>query len=284
MVKTCRDVRGCELIIAATPNERLNSWQNIGRELVEVNPRWSLMLERANSAAWISGQALQDACAGPLNDRLLLIGDAMKTDNRKVIAASFALRYAWSAAAVIAPLLIYRRVPNVSLQHCYFKFSEQNLFQRLAVKPSSLAGSREYLTLNSDSMACLREQLINQASPLVDALQQWSGFSKKALWGQISSTWASLFITICDEIPQTLDPKHCLDMFFDAAQLPMTMKPEVYPVTHQQTTRLYQRRSSCCLYYKISEKRLFCSSCPLLDKASRLLRNQMSLQQLADTA
>jgi len=133
-------------------------------------------------------------------------------------------------------------------------------------------------------MSCLREQLINQASPLVDTLQLWSGFPKKALWGQISSTWASLFIAICDEVSQTLDPKVYLDMFFDAAQLPMTMKPEIYPVTHQQTTRLYQRRSSCCLYYKISEKRLFCSSCPLLDEDSRLLRNQMSLQKLAETA
>jgi len=247
VVKTCRDARGCELISVVAPNELLSSWQNIGRELAEVNPRWSLMLERPSSAAWISGQALQDANAGPLNDRLLAIGKAMKTDNRKIIAASFALRYAWSAAAVIAPLLIYQRLPNVSLQHSYFKFSEQNLFQQLAVNPDSLAGSTKHLRLNNDAMACLREQLINQASPLVDTLQQWSGFPKKSLWGQISSTWASLFITICDETPQTLDPKYCLDMFFDAAQLPMIMKPEIYPVTHQQTTRLYQRRSSCCL-------------------------------------
>jgi len=128
VVKTCRDARGCELITVAAPNELLSNWQNIGGELAEVNPRWSLMLERPSSAAWISGQALQDANAGPLNDRLLLIGEAMKTDNRKIIAASFALRYAWSAAAVIAPLLIYQQVPNVSLQHSYFKFSEQNLF------------------------------------------------------------------------------------------------------------------------------------------------------------
>jgi len=242
------------------------------------------MLERPNSAAWINGQALQEANAGPLNDRLLAIGKAMKTDNRKIIAASFALRYAWSAGAVMAPLLIHQRLPEVSLQHCYFKFSEQNLFQQLAVNPDSLAGSSEHLRVNNEAITGLREQLINQASPLVDTLQQWSGFPKKSLWGQISSTWASLLISIADEMAQTLDPKHCLDMFFEGTQLPMTMKPKVYPVTHQRMTRLYQRRSSCCLYYKISTKCLFCNSCPLLDEDSRLLRNRMSLQKLAETA
>jgi len=280
VVKSVEATSGRELIAAPVSNELLNSWQLIGRDLARVNPRWSLMLEQPDSATWVCGQAFHDASTGPLNDILQAIGDAMKTKNRKVIAASFALRYAWSAGAVMAPLLIYQRVPDVSLQHSYFKFSERNLFERLAVKPGSLAGSRQYPTLNSDSMSCLREQLMNQASPLVDALQQWSGFPKKSLWGQISSTWAALLINIADEITDTTKSKYYLDMFFDAAQLPMKMKPEIYSLSHQQTTRLYQRRSSCCLYYKTSTKRLFCTSCPLLDEETRLLRNQVSLQKL----
>jgi hypothetical protein len=114
------------------------------------------------------------------------------TTDRKALVASFALRYGWSAGAAIAPFLLCRLVPNVSLENISIKFAGQHhLFERVALHRAegiilANTGSQKLSNLcRASSLRQLRQSLrhtlIQQATPIVEALHHWSRFSTKAI-------------------------------------------------------------------------------------------------------
>jgi ferric iron reductase protein FhuF len=126
---------------------------------------------------------------------------------------------------------------------------------------------------NPELVSCLRMMLIEQAEPVIDALYAWSRFSKRALWGQVASSWGAQFTSVLGYLNRHRESLGRARAFFDVPGFIRGMSPAFYPVTHWGKTRIYQRRASCCLYYRLP-KTSYCASCPLVSQSERVERNK----------
>lgn len=233
------------------------------------------------SNEWIAGHALSNADSGDFNQLLWQIGNRINSTKRRVIAASFALRFGWSAGAPIAIYLQHGTALDISLKNISLRFCEAKLFQEIAFhKINILTTERAEATANT-----LAEQLFLQAQPVVNALHQWSTFSRRALWAMIVSSWCSQAIqaaTAC------LDDS---DAGYELAEALMQFQPELYknkPIFYSVSAgterRIFQKRQACCLYYLNTSERSFCTSCPLISDQDRAERSFQYLSQFKDQA
>src|SRR5919108_229781 len=95
-------------------------------------PKWAVDVGRPRGPGWIAGTALMTATEGPCHGLLGRIGERLPTADRRTIAASFALRYGWSAGVAFAPYLLYACVPAITLGNVSFRFNDQGSFERAA--------------------------------------------------------------------------------------------------------------------------------------------------------
>lgn len=248
-----------------------------------LDPKWRIDIGApGQSPEWIHGSDFMCAVAGPFHSLLLRIGERLRTHDRKTIAASFALRFGWSASLAIAPYLVHRCVPDVGLDNISLRFRHDTMFERTAIYSpcgtileSHHEASHPLIRRVENPRALLsslRQQLYEQARPVVEALYEWSGFSRKGSWGQITSSWASQFVNIYDRLGGQSQALGEVQLFFAGDDEVARMQPTLHPVTIDRTTHLYQRRASCCRYYILPQGSL-CASCPLVSQSDRLARN-----------
>jgi ferric iron reductase protein FhuF len=233
------------------------------------------------------------ASAGPLHALLGRIGDRLRTADRRTIAAAFALRYGWSAGMAIAPYMLRSCVPTIPLDNVSFKFHDNTLFERVALHRPAGAMLRQggevphplvhWLPSRPALLGWLRQSLMQQAQPIVETLYEWSRFSTKGLWGMITSSWGSQFIQICGEIDEQHNGLSYAAPFFTGNDAVSEMQPQFYPVTYNQVTHIYHRRSTCCRYYLLPQGH-YCASCPLISQEERLQRNHLWMQHLVGPA
>ncbi len=238
-----------------------------------LNPSWYVEVGRPSGPGWIAGDDLRDATGRPFHEFLLRIGERAKTTDRRTIAASFALRFGWASAMAIAPYLKFACVPDIALGNVSFKFRESTFFERTAIhEPRGAFGDSPAL------LRVLREALVEQSRPVVDALFEWSGFARRGTWGMLTSSWASQFIGQCDRRDhRPVGP--ILDELFAGDDVVFAMRPIMHAVELDGAVHLYQRRASCCRYYLMPDGDL-CASCPLVSHEERLLRNRKWMRTL----
>ena len=95
--------------------------------------------------------------------------------------------YSWSCGIAIAPYVFRQCVPNIALDNVSFKFHENTFFQMAALHrlegvmlhqdgwaPHPLI---HWLSSPKELMDRLRDGLMQQAEPIVEALYNWSHFS-----------------------------------------------------------------------------------------------------------
>jgi hypothetical protein len=247
-----------------------------------LNASWHVDVTTPSGPGWIAGTDLRSAGTGPLHELLLRIGERVKTTDRRTIAASFALRYGWASAMGIAPYLRFRCVPDIALDNVSFKFRESTFFACTAVhdpRGTVIAGDDRAAhpsirTVKDEGalLHTLRIALIEQATPVVDALHEWSGFAPRGTWGLLTSSWAAQFTGLCADRNDQRSILPTIEAFYAGTDVVAAMRPRMHPVTCDGTTQLYQRRASCCRYYLLPHGDL-CASCPLVSHEERLARN-----------
>lgn len=242
---------------------------------------WRVEVGRPAGPGWIAGDDLRHASSGPLHELLERIGARAQTTNRRTIAASFALRYGWASAMVIAPYLKFACVPDVSLDNVSLKFRESTFLGGTAVHEprgvllvGSAAALHPAVTAVADRHAllrALRKALVNQAAPVVEALYEWSGFAPRGTWGMLTSSWAAQITALSGDDQCAALP--VMRALFEGDDVVAVMQPGLHTVTHDAVTRVFQRRASCCRYYLLPQGDL-CASCPLVPHDERLVRNR----------
>ena len=245
-------------------------------------PKWHVEIGNPSGTGWIAGTDFLITTAGSFHELLSRIGERARTTDRKTIAAAFALRYGWSAGVAIAPSLTHHCVPNIALDNISLKFTESTLFERVALhRPEGAMLQQEgvtqhpsvqLLSSHTDVLARLRESLVQQASPIVEALYRWSSFSLKGTWGMITSSWGAQFIHIVGEIATQESGLPVVRQFFVGTDIVAQTQPYFYPVTHQHVTHVYHRRATCCRYYLLPQGG-YCASCPLIPQEESVRRN-----------
>ena len=240
---------------------------------------------------WMRGVDLRRAHEGPFHVLLQAIGEGLGTSDRRTIAASFALRFGWSAFAAIGPYIVHRCVPDISLENISLLFTEHTSFERTAIhspvgavldKNPGDSGATHPLIQTVDDpaalLALLRSALRTQAMQVVDTLHGWSGFSKKGSWGLITSSWASLFLLVYDRVGSQMEAWPVMRAFFQGEDEIAAMAPQLHPLSVGNVTQLYQRRGSCCRFYLLPAGSL-CASCPLVSPEERKQRNLTWMKQ-----
>ena len=123
----------------------------------------------------------------------------------------------------------------------------------------------------------LSEGLHDQISPIVDALHDWSRFSKRAAFGQIYAGWGSVIQMIAAQANtdegQTVA---YIRRFFQSPLAYQNMAPNFYNLAFNGHAGIFHRRGSCCLFYRLPDGEL-CNSCPLVSDEKRLEYNRNSL-------
>jgi hypothetical protein len=250
--------------------------------LRRLNLSWNVEVGRPEGVGWIQGQDLRDARRGPFNALLCRIGERARTSDWRTVAASFALRFGWASAMAIAPYLRHDCVPDVALENVAFKFKESTFFERTAIyEPRGTVvaadprATSEALSVVGDRTALLRtlrEHLVAQSTPVVEAPFAWSGFARRGTWGMLTSSWASQFTRLCETPDDQQSMLPVIEAFFEGPDEAAVMQPRMHPVTWEGATHLYQRRASCCRYYLLPQGDL-CASCPLVPNEERLPLN-----------
>lgn len=248
-----------------------------------TNASWNVEIGHPDGPGWIAGEDLCDASRGPFHDLLVRIGQRATTDDRRTVAASFALRFGWASAMAIAPYLRHRCVPDIGLDNVSFKFKESTFFERTAiydprgtvVEGDPRAPHSSIATVSDDAqlIETLRHALVSQAEPIVDALYHWSKFARKGTWGMLTSSWAAQFTGLCPTPDDHRSVQPVIEQFFRGNDVVSATQPRMHAVTYGSATHLYQRRASCCRYYLLPHGDL-CASCPLVPNADRLARNR----------
>jgi ferric iron reductase protein FhuF len=238
-----------------------------------VHPNWFVEFGEREGDGWIKGKDFRTPVRGPFMDLLSRIGDRLKTPDHGIVAAAFALGFGRSAAAVVGPFLLHRCVPDLRLENASFRFDQRTLFERVSLHRVSgvTTGEGELAEL----LAVLRDTLVDETEPVVDALHRWSGLTHKAIWGQMAASWGAQFVNVFTHLGEPLRALDSLASFFDDPRLPFKMQPEFYSMTRGEVTRIFQRRAACCFYHKIPDGRN-CMSCPLISRDERLRRNAES--------
>jgi ferric iron reductase protein FhuF len=248
-----------------------------------LNQSWNVEVGQPEGSGWIAGEQLRDSTHGPFNELLTRISERLRTADRMMVAASFALRYGWASAMVIGPYLRHQCVPDVALDNVSFKFKESTFFERTAihcprgtvVEGDARLPHASLTTVSTDAhlLRTLRDALMTQAEPVVEALHDWSGFSRRGIWGQLTSSWAAQLTGLCETPNDQRSVEPLIEQFFDGRDMVAIMQPRMHAVTYGTATHLYQRRASCCRYYLLPQGDL-CASCPLVSDEERLSRNR----------
>jgi hypothetical protein len=256
-----------------------------------LSASWNAEVGRPSGPGWIAGTDLLTPSEGPFGDLLARIGERAGTRDRRTIAASFALRFGWTAGMAIAPFLRHGCVPDVALDNVAFKFKPSTFLERTAIhEPRGVLvaadprAAHPAMATVPDAGAlidALRRQLVAQATPVVDALFEWSGFARRGTWGQLTSTWASHVTTLCEDPLDQRPVRPLLDALFAGDDDVARMRPRFHEVRYRDAVHLFQRRASCCRYYLLPAGEL-CASCPLVSDSARLDKNRAWMQTQFD--
>ena len=251
--------------------------------LLSLDASWHVEIGRPDGVGWIAGADLRNATSGPFHELLLRIGERATTANRRTIAASFALRYGWASAMAIAPYLRHQCVPDISLENVSFKFKPSTFFERTAmheargtVTASDARAGHDSLSTVPDDEALLRElrtALTAQATPVVEALYEWSGFARIGNLGHADLLVGRAVHGAVREPRTTSAPMlPVIESLFAGNDVVAKMRPRMHAVAYGEAIHLYQRRASCCRWYLLPQGEL-CASCPLVSDDERVRRN-----------
>ncbi len=210
--------------------------------------------------------------------------------SRRFAAASFLLRYGWSAGVMIAPLLMDKPIPWYATEEADLCFADNTLFQAICLNSDGFIVSEnqdfsthpQCVLCYADQSTAIRlvaDQLVDHAQPVVEVLHRWSGFSRKALWSMVSSSWVGQILNISKQLHLPEDRlRHYLTLFYNQWQPLADSLPHWYFISDQGNNHYFHIRASCCLYFK-GKSRHFCASCPMIGEEERIERNRRWVQK-----
>jgi hypothetical protein len=192
----------------------------------------------------------------------------------------------------IADLVGVRRVPDLAASNTVLRFDAAGrpvgttmLVDRFAAVVGdcdAAADPRAQLVADDDALfAWARARLFDgHLGPLVEALHDLAPVGRRLLWGNVAAACAGRFADLTALEHRPFDPEHVRP---EAARLldwpgsPTEGLAEVFPVSGGGRTRLFVRRQTCCLRYRLPDAPPTCLSCRLLPEPERRRRAEVHL-------
>lgn len=214
------------------------------------------------------------------------------------VAASL-LCQAWAVSvtrAAIASLVGARRVPDLAASNTVLSFDRDGRPNGVSLcRPrfAALVGDDEAATapgvelVNDDEtlFAWARVHLFDgHLGPLVEAIHDLAPVGRRLLWGNIAAATAGGFAALSAQAPWGNEPARLIadaKRLLDHPGCPTEGLAEVFGVPHDGGTRLFVRRQTCCLRYRLPDAPPTCLSCRLVPESERRRRIAVRLQPAA---
>lgn len=211
------------------------------------------------------------------------------------VAASL-LFQAWAVSVtrpVISGLVGARRVTDLGADNTELLFDEEGRpagASAMTPRYAALAGDREaaadpWAEIVDDEgalFAWARSRLFDgHLAALVDAMVDIAPVGRRLLWGNVAAATAGAFAAL--SAAQLPSADLAAQMLLDARRLlhepgsPIEGLADVFPVDHEGGVRLFVRRQTCCLRYRLPDAPRTCLSCRLLPEAERRRRITLKL-------
>lgn len=226
-------------------------------------------------------------------------GRALRTDEPAVATSLFA--QAWASAvtrAAVACLSTERRVPDVSAANTRLVIdgdgrpvAVQLNEPRMAVLRGDIPGST---TGGSGSLVDVVEDLAglyawarrrfvdDHLAAVVDALGRLSPVGRRLLWGNVSASVAGAFAAL-SALPAYSPPAERLladcAALLDVPGSSTEGLAHLSALEHRGRVRLFARRETCCLRYRLPDSPPSCLSCRLISEDERRERIAVSLAE-----
>lgn len=187
--------------------------------------------------------------------------------SRKAASAWFMLRFGWSCGPAIAGYLVFNRV--IRFDDYALKLPPGGQLDAVCLQAATLctpagSGSRR---------ARLLAELVDYIRPVLDAQHHWSGASRGALWALVTSSWASHFVHMGQQLGDEQRGRREAEACFAVVPHIHRAAPTLFTVAGGGFEGVCQVRRSCCRNHRRSGGQ-YCSSCPLLAENERLGRYQ----------
>jgi hypothetical protein len=240
----------------------------------------------------VAVNALEDGSG--LLQMVRAFGRAAGTDERAVAASLLCQAWAVSVArAAIASLVGARRVPDLSASNTVLSLDGDGrpvgvslLSPRFAAvagddEAASAAGAK--ILADDDALfAWARARLFDDhLSPLVEALHDLAPVGRRLLWGNVAAATAGGFAVLSAQPPYNLEPDRLIgdaQRLLDWPGSPTCGLAEVFGIPHEGGTRLFVRRQTCCLRYRLPDAPPTCLSCRLVPESERRRRIALRLE------
>lgn len=239
-----------------------------------------------------AGSALDDSPG--LLRMVQAFGRTAGTDD--IAVAASLLFQAWAVSVtrpVISGLVGARRVTDLGADNTELLFDEEGRpagASAMTPRYAALAGDREAaadpwaeIVDDEDALfAWARSRLFdNHLAALVDAMVDIAPVGRRLLWGNVAAATAGAFANL--SAAQLPSAQRAAQMLHDARRLlhepgtPIEGLADVFPVDHEGGVRLFVRRQTCCLRYRLPDAPRTCLSCRLLPEAERRRRITLKL-------
>ena len=217
-------------------------------------------------------------------------GRSVGTRDGAVAASLFGQAWTVSATrAAIACLSGERRVPDVAAANSVLLIDATGRPAGVMLKAPrfvAVAGDRaasdpsaEVVPDTDALFAWTRRQLFDRhLGPLVDALHDLVPVGRRLLWGNVAAACAGGFAALSGT---AIDPERLMAdaaALLDSDDAPTCGLAQLFPVEHAGGTRLFVRRETCCLFYRLPDAPPWCLSCRLLSEPERLRRITLRLE------
>ncbi|MDB5816452.1 MAG: hypothetical protein JWQ11_92 [Rhizobacter sp.] len=222
---------------------------------------------------WMDQAALAAPDAFPLNAVLARAAapELGETQSRKAASAWFILRAGWACGASIAAYLALDRVLQVEAFALKLPVGRQpgtvclQSATIVAVNGVDAAGHRKA------ARAALLHAVVNQVEAIVESQHGWSGLGRGAMWGLITSSWASHFVHMGQQLGDEQRGRREAEAVFALLAHTHRAAPRLFTVSSGELQGVCQVRRSCCRNHRRIGG-VHCSSCPLLDDEVRMTR------------
>jgi len=221
------------------------------------------------------------------------------TGSDELAVATSLLCQAWAVSVTrpaIAGLVGARRVADLSAKNTLLAFDADGRpagasaatprYAALAADFSShKAAADPWAEIVDDDgalFAWVRSRLFDgHLAALVDALVDIAPVGRRLLWGNVAAATAGAFAALsAAELPSAARAAWILRdarRLLDEPGSPTEGLAEVFPVDHDGGVRLFVRRQTCCLRYRLPDAPPTCLSCRLVPQAERRRRITLKL-------
>lgn len=238
---------------------------NSGKGLVQFDHQTGPAIAENDDELVVPTEALAEVSLPGHAAILQRIENRANTAFKRAVTASLALRIGWAYGVEIAAYKYLGKLADIRSASLVF---QGTLLRRVVIHDAQFSEID-----GSDLNEALARILYEKTMPFIETHHNWSRLSKRAILSMMTSAWATRYRMMSEDQIGFVD-EDCIseiEAFLSAHSALKKDTPDLYVIESEGRRSICQKRTLCCLYYKLPDAN-YCGSCPILSEEDRLSR------------